>query len=122
MAHVRYFVSDVDRAVTFYHDAFGFGVKERYGPAIAIVHRAGLELWLSGPIASASAPMPDGRKPEPGGWNRIVVVVEDIQAMVARLRELGATFRNDVITGPGGSQVLVEDPDGNPIEVFQPRD
>jgi catechol 2,3-dioxygenase-like lactoylglutathione lyase family enzyme len=122
MAHVRYFVTDVDRAVNFYHNAFGFGEKERYGSALAIVHRAGLELWLSGPNTSAAAAMPDGSMPRPGGWNRIVITVEDIQATVAKLRDLGTSFRNDVIAGPGGSQVLIEDPDGNPIEVFQSRE
>lgn len=122
MAIVRYFVSDLDRSIKFYHNAFGFGEKERWGPAFAIVHRAGLELWLSGPGTSAAAPMPDGRVPAAGGWNRIVISVSDIQATVLKLRELGAEFRNDVITGPGGSQVLVDDPDGNPIEVFQARE
>lgn len=121
MAIVRYFVSDLDRSIKFYHDAFGFGEKERWGPAFAIVHRAGLELWLSGPNTSAAAPMPDGRVPEPGGWNRIVISVEDIETTVEALQTMGTIFRNEVITGPGGSQVLIEDPDGNPIEVFQAR-
>ncbi len=122
MAFVRYFVSEVSASVDFYVSAFGFEEKERWGPAFAIVQRDDLELWLSGQNTSAAAPMPDGRIPEPGGWNHIVVTVTDIQSTVERLRELGATFRNEVVTGPGGSQVLVEDPDGNPIEVFQPRD
>jgi catechol 2,3-dioxygenase-like lactoylglutathione lyase family enzyme len=122
MAAVRYFVADLDRSIRFYQEAFGFEEKERWGPAFAIVHRDDLDLWLSGPKTSAAVPMPDGRTPEPGGWNRIVITVEDIQATVAKLRDLSTVFRNDVITGPGGSQVLIEDPDGNPIEVFQPRD
>lgn len=121
MAIVRYFVSDIDRSIKFYHEAFGFGEKERWGRAFAIIHRAGLEIWLSGPATSAAAPMPDGRVPEAGGWNRIVIAVSDLEAVVGKLRELGAGFRNDIVSGPGGSQVLVDDPDGNPIEVFQPR-
>ena len=116
---VRYFVSDVERSIEFYQ-GLGFTLKENMGP-IAMMDFDGTEFWLSNPQTSAARPMPDGRKPEPGGWNRIVVQVEDIQAKVAELRERGTRFRNDVITGPGGSQVLIEDPDGNPIELFQPK-
>lgn len=122
MAAVRYVVQDVDRALEFYQNQLGFDVKARWGPPFAIVERDGLELWLSGPGTSAARPMPDGREPKPGGWNRIVVQVSDIEATVAALREFGTVMRNDVITGPGGSQILIEDPDGNPIELFQPRD
>ena len=122
MAVVRYFVADVNRSLDFYTRVLGFSEKERWGPAIAMVERDGLVLWLSGPVSSAAQPMPDGRKPESGGWNRIVVVVEDIQAKAADLISAAVVFRNEIFSGPGGSQVLVEDPDGNPIEIFQPRD
>ena len=120
MAQVRYFVSDVGAAVQFYSDVLGFQVVQQFGPAMAIVEHDDLTLWLAGPGASASRPMPDGRVPAPGGWNRFVLQVEDLDAMVGTLREHGATFRNDVVSGPGGRQILVEDPDGNVVEVFQP--
>jgi len=113
MAAVRYFVQDVDRAVAFYV-SLGFSEVERWGPAMAIIEHDGLELWLAGPSASASKPMPDGRQPEPGGWNRIVLTVADLEAIVPVLRAQGVTFRNEPLSGPGGSQVLIEDPDGNP--------
>ena len=90
-------------------------------PAFAMVRRGDLSLWLAGPSSSAARPMPDGRAPEPGGWNRFVVEVEDLDPIVERLREAGATFRNDIVTGPGGRQILVDDPDGNPIEPFEAR-
>lgn len=121
MPVVRYFIQDLDRSIAFYTQKLGFEEKERWGPAFAIVTLDGLDLWLSGPNTSAAQAMPDGRVPEPGGWNRIVVTVPDIQQVVTRLKSGNATFRNEVITGPGGSQVLFEDPDGNPIELFQPR-
>jgi catechol 2,3-dioxygenase-like lactoylglutathione lyase family enzyme len=120
MAQVRYFVADVESAVRFYVDALGFRVVQQFGPAMAIVENADLTLWLAGPGASASRPMPDGSVPGPGGWNRFVLQVEDIEATVAALRERGARFRNAVVTGPGGKQILVEDPDGNVVEVFEP--
>jgi catechol 2,3-dioxygenase-like lactoylglutathione lyase family enzyme len=116
---VRYLVDDVAAAVAFYVDQLGFVQLERYGPAMAIVERDGLRLWLAGPTASAARPMPDGRRPAPGGWNRLVVEVDDLDAVADRLRLSGAVFRNEPITGPGGRQVLVEDPAGNPIELFQ---
>ncbi|MDA1096911.1 MAG: VOC family protein [Chloroflexi bacterium] len=119
MTSVRYLVNDVNEAVSFYTDLLGFTVSERFGSAMAIVARGDLVLWLAGPRASAARPMPDGRKPEPGGWNRIVVDVDEIGAAVDRLRAAGARFRNDVIKGPGGQQILIEDPSGNPIELFQ---
>jgi len=119
MAVARYIVDDVDRAVEFYIEAFGFELKQRF-PPFASLTRDDLEIWISGPATSARKPMPDGSSPEPGGWNRIVIAVEDIDATVAELRERGATFRNEPLTGPGGTQVLIEDPSGNPIEVFQP--
>jgi catechol 2,3-dioxygenase-like lactoylglutathione lyase family enzyme len=121
MATVRYFVADVDRSIDFYSRLLGFSLKERWGPAIAMVEKDGLLLWLSSPVSSAAQPMPDGSKPSPGGWNRFVVLAEDIDGMATALKSEGVSFRNEVFSGPGGSQVLVEDPDGNPIEIFQPR-
>jgi catechol 2,3-dioxygenase-like lactoylglutathione lyase family enzyme len=120
MANIRYLVDDVETCVAFYTQHLGFEVKERWGPFIVIVTREDLSLWLSGPQTSAAKPMPDGRKPIPGGWNRLVIVVKDTVATAATLRAAGVTFRNEVLTGPGGSQVLIEDPSGNPIELFTP--
>ena len=120
MATVRYFVGDVARAIQFYTEHLGFEVIEHFGEAIAITKRGDLTLWLAGPPSSAARPMPDGRKPEPGGWNRFVVEVENIQEKVRELREAGLRFRNDIVRGPGGAQILLEDPFGNVIEVFQP--
>ena len=120
MATVRYFVGDVGRAIQFYTEHLGFEVIEHFGEAIAITKRGDLTLWLAGPPSSAARPMPDGRKPEPGGWNRFVVEVDDIQEKVRELREAGLRFRNDIVRGPGGAQILLEDPFGNVIEVFQP--
>ena len=119
MATVRYFVSDVARAIQFYTEHLGFEVVENF-EAIAITRRGDLTLWLAGPSSSAARPMPDGRKPAPGGWNRFVVEVDDIQEKVRELREAGLQFRNDIVRGPGGAQILLEDPFGNVIEVFQP--
>ncbi len=119
--HVRYMVDDVDAAIAFYTGLFGFELLSDMSPAFADVKRGNLRLLLSGPKSSAARPMPDGRQPEAGGWNRIHFVVDDIGAEVERLRAAGVTFRNDVISGPGGKQVLVEDPAGNPIELFQER-
>lgn len=116
----RYFVRDVDAAVAWYTKNMGFALDERWGPAFAILERCGDSLWLSGPGTSAMKPMPDGRVPEPGGWNRIVVVVEDFDGTIDALRAAGTEFRGEPITGLGGSQCLIEDPDGNPIEVFCP--
>lgn len=121
MISVRYMVDDVDAAIAFYTEHLGWTVQEQYGPAMAILARDDATLWLAGPPSSAARPMPDGAKPEPGGWNRIVVEVNDLNATVATLREAGVRFRNDPISGPGGSQVLIEDPSGNPVELFQPR-
>jgi catechol 2,3-dioxygenase-like lactoylglutathione lyase family enzyme len=118
--NVRYMVDDVDTAVEFYTKHFGFEVRTSFAPAFADVVRGNLRLLLSGPSSSAGRPMPDGAKPGPGGWNRIHLIVPDINAEVARLRDAGVSFRNDVVTGPGGSQILVEDPSGNVVEVFQP--
>ena len=120
LVNVRYMVDDVDDAVDFYTTHFGFEVRTSYAPAFADVVRGNLRLLLSGPKSSAGRPMPDGRTPEPGGWNRIHLIVEDIAAEVERLRSAGLSFRNEIISGPGGQQVLLEDPSGNPIELFQP--
>ena len=117
---VRYMVDDVNAAVEFYTTHFGFTVLSNAAPAFVDVVRGNLRLLLSGPTSSAGRPMPDGRKPGPGGWNRIHRVVDDIAAEVERLRAEGVEFRNDIVTGPGGSQILVDDPSGNPIELFQP--
>ena len=120
-AIVRYLVGDVDEAVAFYTERLGFELEQRMGPAFAIVARDGLELWLSGPQTSAAQPMPDGRQPEPGGWNRLVVTVDDLERFAGELAAAGGRFRNEIVTGPGGKQILLEDPSGNPIELFEPR-
>ncbi|HLT97979.1 MAG TPA: VOC family protein [Acidimicrobiia bacterium] len=120
IVNVRYMVDDVETAVDFYTRHFGFALKTNAAPAFADVVRDHLRLLISGPASSAGRPMPDGRTPQPGGWNRIHFVVDDIEAEVERLRAGGVSFRNDIISGPGGKQVLVEDPAGNPIELFQP--
>src|SRR5262249_44907157 len=104
MATVRYLVRDVDEAVAFYISHLGFELRQQFGPAMAILRRGDLTLWLAGPVASASRPMPDGRKPEPGGWNRFVVTVDDLASLVAKLRGVGVIFRNDIVQGPGGQQ------------------
>ena len=120
LVNVRYMVDDVEEAVAFYTAHLGFTVLSNAAPAFADVTRGNLRLLLSGPKSSAGRAMPDGRTPEPGGWNRIHFMVDDIAAEVERLRAAGLTFRNDVVTGPGGRQILLEDPAGNVIELFQP--
>jgi predicted enzyme related to lactoylglutathione lyase len=120
MAAVRYIVEDVGQAVEFYVSVLGFEQVQRFGPAMAIVGRDDLRLWLAGPSSSAARAMPDGRTPEPGGWNRIVIETSDLDGLIERLRAAGAAFRNDVVTGPGGRQILVDDTSGNPIELFEP--
>jgi catechol 2,3-dioxygenase-like lactoylglutathione lyase family enzyme len=120
LVNVRYMVDDVDDAVTFYANHFGFTLRSNAAPAFADVVRGNLRLLLSGPTSSAGRPMPDGRTPEPGGWNRLHFIVADIAADVERLRSAGVPFRNDIVSGPGGQQILLEDPAGNPIELFQP--
>jgi catechol 2,3-dioxygenase-like lactoylglutathione lyase family enzyme len=119
MASVRYIVHDVNAAVAFYTEALGFAVKQQFGPAMAILARGDLTLWVAGPPASASRPMPDGRRPEPGGWARIVLEVEGLDATVSALRAAGVVFRNDIVAGPGGRQILCEDPSGNCVELFE---
>ena len=118
--NVRYMVDDVEGAVAFYTTHFGFELRTSAAPAFADVVRGHLRLLLSGPTSSAGRPMPDGRRPEPGGWNRIHLVVEDLAGEVERLRAAGLSFRNDIVSGPGGRQILLDDPAGNPIELFQP--
>jgi catechol 2,3-dioxygenase-like lactoylglutathione lyase family enzyme len=113
-------VDDVEDAVAFYTTHFGFELRTSFAPAFADVVRGNLRLLLSGPESSAGRAMPDGRTPEPGGWNRIHFIVDDIAADVERLRDAGLTFRNEIVSGPGGRQILLEDPSGNPIELFQP--
>jgi len=120
LVNVRYMVDDVESAVDFYTTHFGFTVRSNAAPAFADVVRGNLRLLLSGPTSSAGRSMPDGRTPEPGGWNRIHFIVEDIDAEIERLRAAGVKFRNDIVSGPGGQQILAEDPAGNPIELFQP--
>ncbi len=119
--NVRYMVGDVEAAVAFYTTYLGFTLISKTAPAFADVARGDLRLLLSGPSSSAGRPMSDGRRPAPGGWNRIHLIVEDLSAEVDRLRAAGVHFRNDIVTGPGGSQILLDDPSGNPIELFQPR-
>lgn len=116
---VRYIVNDVPASVDFYTKHFGFTVGMN-APAFADVFKGNLRILLSGPQSSAARPMPDGAQPAPGGWNRIHFIVADIGAEVERLRAEGVRFRNDIISGPGGQQILLEDPSGNPIELFQP--
>jgi glyoxylase I family protein len=116
---VRYLVRDVDRALAFYTEHLGFEIAMRSGPAFAMIRRGDLHLILSGPGTSGARPMPDGRPQEPGGWNRIVLYVENLDAAIAPLRASRASFRNDIESGPGGKQIQVEDPDGNPIELHE---
>ncbi len=120
MATIRYLVKDVDRSIAFYTAHLGFKLERQAGPAFASVSRGDLTLFLSGPQSSGARPMPDGRRPEPGGWNRLVLEVEDLPSCVAELKQKGVHFRNEVVVGPGGKQILVEDPDDNPVELFEP--
>ena len=118
--NVRYMVRDTKEAIAFYTTQLGFTLISDQSPAFADVKLGDLRLLLAGPKSSAGRPMPDGRVPEPGGWNRILLVVEDIEAEVARLRTAGVRFRSEIVTGPGGKQIVLDDPSGNPIELFQP--
>ena len=118
---IRYLVTDVDRAVAFYVEHLGFELVEQMGLAFAQVRRGDLTLWLSGPASSAARPMPDGRQPVAGGWNRFVLEVDHLASRVEAMRDGGVTFRNAIVSGPGGKQILAEDPDGNVIELFEAR-
>ena len=118
--NVRYMVDDVEAAIEWYTTHLGFSLLSNHAPAFADVSREALRLLLSGPKSSAARPMPDGEQPRPGGWNRIHFIVDDLSAEVARLRASGLEFRNDIVTGPGGSQILLVDPSGNLVELFQP--
>jgi len=120
MATFRYFVDDVSTAVDFYTQRLGFAVEQRFGDTIAILSKGDLRVLVSGPDTSAARPMPDGRKPGPGGWNRMVLEVDDVAATMESLRRAGVRFRSDLVVGPGGRQALAEDPAGNPIELFEP--
>jgi catechol 2,3-dioxygenase-like lactoylglutathione lyase family enzyme len=120
LVSVRYMVDDVEESIDFYTRHLGFTLRHGALPAFADVVRGRLRLLLAGPESSAGRPMPDGSKPGPGGWNRIHLIVDDIAAEVERLRSAGLSFRNDIVSGPGGQQILLEDPSGNPIELFQP--
>jgi catechol 2,3-dioxygenase-like lactoylglutathione lyase family enzyme len=120
MVNVRYMVDDVETSIDFYTNLLEFELLTNAAPAFADVKRGRLRLLRAGPQSSAGRPMPDGRTPGPGGWNRIHFVVDDIDGEVARLRAAGASFRNDILTGPGGRQILLEDPSGNVVELFQP--
>jgi catechol 2,3-dioxygenase-like lactoylglutathione lyase family enzyme len=119
-AAVRYIVKNVDESVAFFVGQLGFALDQQFGPNMAIVSRADATVWLAGPGASASRPMPDGAQPEPGGWSRLVLTVEGLDELVAGLAAQGAVFRNAIVKGPGGRQILVEDPSGNCVELFEP--
>jgi catechol 2,3-dioxygenase-like lactoylglutathione lyase family enzyme len=118
--NVRYMVDDVEAAIEWYIEHLGFSLLSNQAPAFADIKRGSLRLLLSGPTSSAGRPMRDGERPRPGGWNRIHLIVDDLPAEVTRLRAVGVQFRNDIVTGPGGSQILLLDPSGNIIELFQP--
>ncbi|MCZ4093811.1 VOC family protein [Sinorhizobium psoraleae] len=118
--NVRYMVDNVEAAIAWYTKHLGFSLLSNHAPAFADVKRGALRLLLSGPTSSAGRPMPDGERPQPGGWNRIHLIVDDLAAEVAQLRAAGIKFRNDIVTGPGGSQILLIDPSGNFVELFQP--
>jgi catechol 2,3-dioxygenase-like lactoylglutathione lyase family enzyme len=118
---IRYMIDDVPAAIQFYTTHLGFALDMDASPAFASVSRDGVRLLLSGKASSGRRPMPDGREPIPGGWNRIHIEVADLEAEVKRLREAGLKFRNDILSGPGGSQILLDDPSGNPVELFQPQ-
>jgi len=121
MAAFRYLVNDVPASIEFYTSHLGFKLVEQYGPAMAILAHDDVTLWLAGPMSSAAKPMPDGQKPSPGGWNRIVLTVAKLDEAIAKLKSSGCKFRNEVVEGPGGKQILLDDPSGNCVELFEPR-
>ena len=120
MPAVRYLVKDVDRAVAFYTQHLGFKLDQQSGTAFASISNGDLTLWLSGPQSSGARPLPDGRRQEPGGWNRFVLVLSDLPSRVATMKLAGLQFRSEIVSGPGGRQIQLEDPDGNPVELFEP--
>jgi catechol 2,3-dioxygenase-like lactoylglutathione lyase family enzyme len=120
VAIIRYLVRDVEVAVSFYVNVLGFALVEKWGPPFAMVKHGDLTLWLSGPESSAARPLTDGSKPAPGGWNRLVLETDDLVSLMEKLAQSGARFRSEIVSGPGGKQVLVSDPSGNPIELFEP--
>ena len=120
MATVRYLVTDVQRSIAFYSKNLGFMLDQSMAPAFARLSKGDLTLWLAGPQSSAARLMPDGRRPEPGGWNRFVIEIENIEAQVEEMKRAGLRFRNELVIGPGGKQILLEDPDGNVVELFEP--
>lgn len=120
MISIRYLVSDVEASIAFYTNSLGFELKQQFGPAMAITQKGPLTLWLAGPLSSAAQAMPDGTVPHPGGWNRFVLQVDDLASLVSKLKSQGVKFRNEILKGPGGSQIICEDPSGNVIELFQP--
>ena len=120
--NVRYMIRDVKAAADFYKRHLGFEIEMDMAPAFISVTRGQLRLLLSGPQSSGARPLPDGRKPEPGGWNRIQLLFDDLAAEVARLKAAGVTFRSEIIGGPGGKQIVLDDPSGNPVELFQPAE
>jgi catechol 2,3-dioxygenase-like lactoylglutathione lyase family enzyme len=119
VAVIRYLVNDVDVALEFYINILGFELVEKWGPPFAMVKRGDIVLWLSGPGSSASRPLADGSKPTPGGWNRLVLETDDLASLVEKLKGSGAQLRSDIVAGPGGKQILVNDPSGNPVELFE---
>ena len=119
MAQVRYMVNDVSEAVDFYVSKLGFELEEQFGPAIAILARDDLTLWVAGPVSSAGRPMSDGTSPSPGGWSRFVLIVDDLESYVSQLKADGVTFKNDIVEQGGRKQILCEDPSGNVVELFQ---
>ena len=120
MAQVRYIVDNVDDAVAFYVSKLGFELEAQFGPAMAILVHGDMKLWVAGPRASASSPMPVGATPSPGGWSRFVLMVDDLASLVSKLTDDGVEFRNEILEGPGGKQILCQDPSGNVVELFQP--
>ena len=120
MVQVRYIVDDVDKAVDFYVSKLDFKKEQQFGPAMAILVKDDRRLWVAGPMASASRPMPDGTQPVPGGWSRFVLTVEDLDMLVSKMKAAGTQFKNEIVEGPGGKQILCVDPAGNVVELFQP--